>query len=97
MKYFLSIVYNILFSLSLLRPDTDGVVCDYQNGLPTLLVPLPSRRERCQFTLKPVTETVGDFLRHLKNEDGGIETVAIYNDGMLRERGTLVYVCTQYV
>ncbi|XP_030835640.1 calcium uniporter protein, mitochondrial [Strongylocentrotus purpuratus] len=58
----------------------DGVVCDYQNGLPTLLVPLPSRRERCQFTLKPVTETVGDFLRHLKNEDGGIETVAIYND-----------------
>ncbi|XP_071492610.1 calcium uniporter protein, mitochondrial-like [Diadema antillarum] len=58
----------------------DGVVCDYRNGLPTLLVPLPSRRERCQFTLKPVTETVGDFLRHLKNEDGGIETVAIYNE-----------------
>lgn len=62
------------------QSGSDGVVCDYQNGLPSLLVPLPSRRERCQFTLKPITETVGDFLRHLKNEDGGIETVAIYND-----------------
>ncbi|XP_072051348.1 calcium uniporter protein, mitochondrial-like [Amphiura filiformis] len=59
---------------------TQDVRCEYRHGLPVLLVPLPSRKEHCQFTLKPVTETVGDFLSHLKKEDGGIETVSIYSE-----------------
>ncbi len=61
-----------------------GVQCEYRNGLPVLLVPLPSRRERCQFTLKPVTETVGDFINHVKSEDGGVDRAGIYNEGTHR-------------
>ncbi|XP_033644140.1 calcium uniporter protein, mitochondrial-like [Asterias rubens] len=61
-------------------PSDNGVQCEYQNGLPVLLVPLPSRRERCQFTLKPVTETVGDFINHVKAEDGGVDRAGIYNE-----------------
>ena len=64
-------------------PIYPGVSCEYQNGLPVVLVPLPSRRERCQFTLKPVTETVGDFVNHLKLEDGGVDRAGIYNEGTL--------------
>ncbi|KAJ8982072.1 hypothetical protein NQ317_001481, partial [Molorchus minor] len=40
-----------------------------------ITVPLPSRKERCNFTLKPITNTVGDFLEMLKREDRGIDRV----------------------
>ncbi|CAH1981566.1 unnamed protein product [Acanthoscelides obtectus] len=45
----------------------------YHRGLPQITVPLPSRKERCRFTLKPITNTVGDFLEMLKKEDKGID------------------------
>ncbi|KFW92564.1 hypothetical protein N336_01146, partial [Phalacrocorax carbo] len=51
----------------------------YQNGLPVISVNLPSRRERCQFTLKPISDSVGVFLQHLQAEDRGIDRVAIYS------------------
>ncbi|NXA36612.1 MCU protein, partial [Eudromia elegans] len=51
----------------------------YQNGLPVISVSLPSRRERCQFTLKPISDSVGVFLRQLQAEDRGIDRVAIYS------------------
>lgn len=54
----------------------------YQNGLPVISVRLPSRRERCQFTLKPISDSVGVFLRQLQEEDRGIDRVAIYSPGM---------------
>ncbi|KAK1333770.1 hypothetical protein QTO34_006157 [Cnephaeus nilssonii] len=55
----------------------------YQNGLPVISVRLPSRRERCQFTLKPISDSVGVFLRQLQEEDRGIDRVAIYSpDGV---------------
>ncbi|XP_033111300.1 calcium uniporter protein, mitochondrial-like [Anneissia japonica] len=70
-----------------------GVVCEYRNGLPVLLVPLPSRQELCQFTLKPITENVGDFMNHIKCEDGGVETVAVYNnDGIKVAKSTSIDV-----
>ncbi|KAG5888446.1 hypothetical protein JTB14_017178 [Gonioctena quinquepunctata] len=47
----------------------------YHRGLPQVTVPLPSRKERCRFTLKPITDTVGDFLEMLKKEDKGIDRV----------------------
>lgn len=55
----------------------------YQNGLPVISVSLPSRRERCQFTLKPLSDCVGVFLQQLQAEDRGIDRVAIYSMGML--------------
>ena len=36
------------------------------NGLPHVTVPLPSRNELCVFALKPVSNTVGDWLEMLK-------------------------------
>ncbi|XP_046753277.1 calcium uniporter protein, mitochondrial isoform X1 [Diprion similis] len=49
----------------------------YHRGLPRVTVPLPSRREKCMFTLKPITHTVGDFLEMLKQEDKGIDRALI--------------------
>ncbi|XP_012261360.2 calcium uniporter protein, mitochondrial isoform X2 [Athalia rosae] len=49
----------------------------YHRGLPRVTVPLPSRREKCMFTLKPVSHTVGDFLEMLKQEDKGIDRASI--------------------
>ena len=53
----------------------------YQNGLPVVSVCLPSRRERCQFTLKPLSDCVGVLLQQLQEEDRGIDRVAIYSTG----------------
>ncbi|CAL8257861.1 unnamed protein product [Lota lota] len=57
----------------------EEVTVVYQNGLPVISVSLPSRRERCQFTLKPLSDSVGVFLRQLQAEDRGIDRVAIYS------------------
>ncbi|XP_066410412.1 calcium uniporter protein, mitochondrial [Molothrus aeneus] len=58
---------------------SDEVTVVYQNGLPVISVSLPSRRERCQFTLKPISDSVGVFLQQLRAEDRGIDRVAIYS------------------
>lgn len=56
--------------------DTEGeVTVEYHKGLPKITVPLPSRKEQCSFVLKPITNTVGDFLEMLKKEDKGIDRV----------------------
>ncbi|PNJ40622.1 MCU isoform 9, partial [Pongo abelii] len=72
-----------LFIAVLLCPLMVNVTVVYQNGLPVISVRLPSRRERCQFTLKPISDSVGVFLRQLQEEDRGIDRVAIYSpDGV---------------
>ncbi|KAM4703309.1 calcium uniporter protein, mitochondrial [Rhinophrynus dorsalis] len=58
---------------------SDDVTVVYQNGLPVISVNLPSRRERCRFTLKPISDSVGVFLQQLQEEDRGIDRVAIYS------------------
>ncbi|XP_071440063.1 calcium uniporter protein, mitochondrial [Hetaerina americana] len=59
------------------EPIKGEVVVEYFRGLPQVTVPLPSRREQCRFTLRPVTHTVGDFLRMIRTEDRGIDRVAL--------------------
>nr|XP_014350357.1 PREDICTED: calcium uniporter protein, mitochondrial [Latimeria chalumnae] len=71
------ISYFICVSVCVFFPLDITVV--YQNGLPVISLNLPSRRERCQFTLKPISDSVGVFLRHLQAEDKGIDRVAIYS------------------
>uniref|UniRef100_UPI00398F75D4 calcium uniporter protein, mitochondrial isoform X2 n=1 Tax=Pristiophorus japonicus TaxID=55135 RepID=UPI00398F75D4 len=68
---------RVLYCSSTLVPSNDVTVV-YQNGLPVLSVNLPSRRERCQFTLRPISDSVGIFLKQLQAEDKGIDRVAIY-------------------
>ena len=57
------------------------VTVDYRDGLPVVALPLPSRRESCEFTLKPISQTVGDFTKFIKEEDGGVDTVTFYSNG----------------
>ena len=53
----------------------------YENGLPVVAVPLPSRRADCLFTLRPISATVGEFIQHIQDEDRGVDKVAVYNTG----------------
>lgn len=62
----------------------DIVTIEYFRGLPQVTVPLPSRRERCRFTLRPVSNTVGDFLQMLRTEDKGIDRVVIQSPNQIR-------------
>ncbi|XP_012583187.1 PREDICTED: calcium uniporter regulatory subunit MCUb, mitochondrial [Condylura cristata] len=55
----------------------DEVTISYRHGLPLVTLTLPSRRERCQFVVKPLLATVGSFLQDLQNEDRGVSSVAI--------------------
>lgn len=57
------------------------VTVTYYRGLPRITVPLPSRREHCSFTMKPITNTVGNFLEMLKAEDLGIDRACLTSLG----------------
>lgn len=59
------------------------VTVAYYRGLPRITVPLPSRREHCSFTMKPITHTVGNFLDMLKTEDRGIDRACITSLGKI--------------
>ncbi|XP_059474718.1 calcium uniporter protein, mitochondrial [Neocloeon triangulifer] len=58
------------------QPSDGGITIHYSQGLPVVTVPLPSRKERCRFTLRPISHSVGDFQEMLKKEDKGIDRVA---------------------
>ncbi|XP_043825579.1 calcium uniporter regulatory subunit MCUb, mitochondrial [Dromiciops gliroides] len=57
---------------------SDEVVINYRCGLPLITLTLPSRQERCRFTIKPMLTTVGSFLQDIQNEDRGIRTAAVF-------------------
>lgn len=77
-----------LFSLqlklkSIILVVLTDVTVHYIRGLPNVVCPLPSRNEKCQFILRPVSHNVGDFIDMLKSEDRGIDRAAILNkDGV---------------
>ncbi|XP_076459810.1 calcium uniporter protein, mitochondrial-like [Babylonia areolata] len=69
------------------------VTVQFRDGLPVVSVPLPSRRESCEFTMKPVSHTLGDLMQFIRQEDGGIDRVAVYKeDGSRVARSTPIEV-----
>ena len=59
-------------------------------------MPLPSRNELCEFSLKPVSHSVKDIIQFIKDEDGGVERAAIYNtDGNRISQSTPVEILMQ--
>uniref|UniRef100_A0A8C8Z4D7 Calcium uniporter regulatory subunit MCUb n=1 Tax=Prolemur simus TaxID=1328070 RepID=A0A8C8Z4D7_PROSS len=69
----------------------DEITVNYRHGLPSITLTLPSRKERCQFVVRPVSSTVGSFLQDLQNEDKGIQTAAIFTaDGYEMPASTLM-------
>ena len=59
---------------------TEQVTVAFKCGFPVISIPLPSRREKCEFTLRPLSHTVKDFLQDLQAEDKGIERATVYNE-----------------
>lgn len=66
--------------MNIINAGSDVTVA-YHRGLPRITVPLPSRKEHCSFTMKPITHTVGNFLDMLKTEDRGIDRACITSLG----------------
>lgn len=72
------VLYHLLdFQYTYHNTFVSDVTVEYVRGLPQVTVPLPSRRERCRFTLRPISNTVGDLLQMLHNEDKGIDRAVI--------------------
>lgn len=59
--------------------DAKSVTMKIHNGLPHVTIPMPSRSEDCVFVLRPVSQTIGDFIGMLKSEDLGIDRAAVHN------------------
>lgn len=69
----------------------DDITVNYRHGLPLITLTLPSRKERCQFVVKPMLSTVGSFLQDLQNEDRGVKNAAIFTpDGNEIANSTLM-------
>lgn len=66
----------------------NDVSVEYRHGLSVFSVPLPSRKESCEFVLKPVSHTVKDFINFLREEDKGIDRVAVYRDNGAKIAGS---------
>ncbi|CAH3168335.1 unnamed protein product [Porites lobata] len=78
------------------RHRNDKVGVTFKCGFPVISVPLPSRKEICEFTLRPLSHSVKDFLQDLQAEDKGIERAAAYNlDGSRISGSTGVDVLLQ--
>ena len=59
----------------------EEVCVEWRRGVAVLTVPLPSRRERCRFTLRPLTSTVAALLQEMRDEDKGIDRAALHDKG----------------
>jgi len=69
-----------MFSINVVDCVFSEVGVDYRYGLSVFSVPLPSRKESCEFVLKPVSHTVKDFIAFIQHEDKGVDRVALYRD-----------------
>lgn len=86
LKYYQSRLYSAVV-------PPDEVTVNYRHGLPLITLTLPSRKERCQFVVKPILSTVGSFLQDLQNEDKGIKTAAVFTtDGSEIAGSTLMEI-----
>ncbi|XP_076998678.1 calcium uniporter regulatory subunit MCUb, mitochondrial [Tamandua tetradactyla] len=85
-KYYQSYLYS-----TVLPPDE--ITVNYRHGLPLITLTLPSRKERCQFVVKPMLSTVGSFLQDLQNEDKGVKTAGVFTpDGSKIPASTLMEI-----
>ncbi|KAA8594714.1 hypothetical protein FQN60_011849, partial [Etheostoma spectabile] len=62
----------------------------YKYGRLVLEVPLPSRKEKCLFFLRPMLMSVGDLIADLQREDPGATTSIFSEDGEHVANSTLI-------
>jgi len=78
------VVFFILnYNLRLSHFPSPEVTINYRHGLPVITLTLPTRSERCRFTVKPMVTTVGAFLQDVQREDKGIERAEVFATGIL--------------
>ncbi|XP_040482165.1 calcium uniporter regulatory subunit MCUb, mitochondrial isoform X6 [Ursus maritimus] len=86
LKYYQSHLYSTVV-------PPDEITVNYRHGLPLITLTLPSRKERCQFVVKPMSSTVGSFLQDLQSEDKGVKTAAVFTaDGSEIPASTLMEI-----
>jgi len=56
-----------------------GASCEYRNGFVVVTLPLPSRNEDCEFTLRPISNQVKDLVNNVYDEDKGIDRIAVHS------------------
>ncbi|XP_067935275.1 calcium uniporter protein, mitochondrial-like [Watersipora subatra] len=87
---------NRAYCVSRLSYEDEETTVLYMNGYPTIKVMLPSRDEKCLFTLRPLTDTVGSFLTMVSEEDRGIENISVYKkDGSRIAKATTIDLLLQ--
>lgn len=75
-----------LFSTDLQKSLND---CSFErikitpNGIIKLVLPLPARKENCEFTLKFLNDKIESLVENIKEEDKSIEKVVFYSNGRL--------------
>uniref|UniRef100_A0A1A8LB62 Calcium uniporter protein n=1 Tax=Nothobranchius pienaari TaxID=704102 RepID=A0A1A8LB62_9TELE len=74
---------------STLAPSGD-VSLKHKYGRLVLEVPLPSRKEKCVFFLRPMLMTVGDLITELQKEDCGAVVSVLSTDGERVANTTLI-------
>ncbi|XP_059903551.1 calcium uniporter protein, mitochondrial [Gadus macrocephalus] len=76
-----------VFFCSAAAPSSDASL-KYRYGRLVLEVPLPSRKEKCLFFLKPMLMSVGDLIADLQKEDHGIQTASVFSKDGARVANT---------
>ncbi|KAL5457761.1 hypothetical protein EMCRGX_G035053 [Ephydatia muelleri] len=59
--------------------DANGASMSLRSGYPVISISLPSRKEICDFTLRPHLQTVGELSKQIMAEDKGVDRVALYS------------------
>ncbi|CAH8612201.1 unnamed protein product [Schistosoma mattheei] len=73
-------IQSFLFYSTSITNSLDTVSVYNENGLPKIIIPLPSRREACSFILKPLQHTVGDLSNFIKCEDSGVDRITFFSE-----------------
>lgn len=66
------------------KTKNDKVEMELRQGVPQVLVPLPSSGQPCLFTLRPLVSTVGDLLDMIRKEDSAVAHVAVTTKDNIR-------------
>lgn len=64
------------------------------NGIVKLVLMLPARKEKCEFTLRYLNENIGSLIEKIKQEDKSIEKVVFYTNGnfFLKKKKLLLFL-----
>ncbi|VDD79661.1 unnamed protein product, partial [Mesocestoides corti] len=76
--------FSIVATSKGVTPDSGASVTLTPGGLPRFHVPLPSRSETCIFALRPLSNTIGDLVKAIQEEDKGVDRVVFLSTDGLR-------------